>query len=355
MPGKRSVSSRGLSGSKRKSGSWIPAAAVVVALLAPSGLRGEEPEYFQQGRMFLKEGRTEEAIGAFERNLSRNPRHIETVLQLALIHSRHVSSYGKSEAEFLLIPEIAVDLPGRIRDDFIFRAGLHLGKLYIRSGQYRKAIHVLEGTIASAPSETSVDEAYNNLALAYYHERLYDKAILMFRNALKANPENKEAKFNLRMFQARHVHYRVGEIYSRIGDPESAIEALSRAVRIDPRYIEARMKLASELVRAGRNHEALAEFFRAERFSRHFTKNHEIWYGQGLAMAAVGRKAEAMELFRKAAGANPRFAKPHNELGKIRLEEGDFAEAAQSFAIAIQIDPRAEYVQNLQAAIRKLR
>ena len=53
-----------------------------------------------------------------------------------------------------------------------------------------------------------------------------------------------------------------------------------------------------------------------------FTKMHEIWCGQGLALAALGRKPEAVERFRKAAAVNLRFARPHNELGKIYLEQG---------------------------------
>lgn len=338
---------------KGKSASWILTAAVVLLLLAPSPLWGDDASY-RKGRLFLREGRTEEATRAFEQTLKEDPHHLEALYRLALIHSRHVESYGRAEAELLRIPGIAMNVGGKPRDEFIFHAGLHLGKLYLRSGQYGKAIHVLEGTVASPPPGIPLDDAYNNLGLAYYYERLYDKANLMLKYALKANPNNMKAKFNLRTFQARLVHFQVGDIYSRLGDPESSIEVLSRAIEIDPRFLEARMMLGMELIKVGRYEESLKEFSRAERFSRKYKKIHEIWYGQGLALAALGRKREATERFRKAAGVNLRFAKPHNELGKIYLEQGDFAEALQSFAIAIQIEPRGEYLQNLQAAIRRL-
>lgn len=339
---------------KGKPVSRILPAAILLLLVAPSTLWGSDDSY-RSGRMLLREGRTEDSIRAFERALTENPDHLEALFHLARIHSRQVSSYGKAEAELLRIPGIAMKVGGTIRDEVIFRAGLQLGKLYIKSGQYGKAIHVLEGTIASPPPGISLDDAYNSLGLAYYYERLYDKASLMLKCALKANPDNMKAKFNLRTFQARLVHFQVGDIYSRIGDPESSIEVLSRSIEIDPRFVEARMMLGMELIKVGRNEEALKEFSRAERFSRKFKKVHEIWYGQGLALAALGRRTEAVERFRMAAGRSLRFSGPHNELGKIYLEQGDFAEALQSFAIAIQIEPRGEYLQNLQATIRKLR
>jgi len=339
---------------KRKPAWRVPIAAIVLLILSASLLWADD-QLYRKGRQLLREGKTTEAMHAFQQALTENPAHLEALYRLALIHSGQVTSFGKAEAELLSIPGLAMNLGGKTRDEFIFLAGLNLGKLYIRSGQYGKAIHVLEGTIASPPQGAPLDEAYNNLGLAYYYERLYDKANLMLKCALKVNPNNMKAKFNLRTFQARLVHFQVGDLYSRIGDPEASIEVLSRAIEIDPRFIEARVLLGTELVKVGRNEDALKEFFRAERFSQKFTKMHEIWCGQGLALAALGRKPEAVERFRKAAAVNLRFARPHNELGKIYLEQGNLAEALQSFAIAIQIEPKAEYLQNLKDTIRRLR
>ena len=341
-----------------------PRAALACAVVALAGLccpfgpaarasvESSDP-YYVLGRELARADRFDEAARAFEKAIAEYPGHADAHYQLGLVYSRRITDYEKAEREFLAVPEIAMKAGERRRDDLIFRAGLGLGKLYVKSGRNDQAIRLVRGILASAPPGAALDEAFNTLALACYYQRLYEDAIFELRRAIKLNPSNTNARFNLKTIRTRLEHFNAAKAYSRSGDRRQAISEYRIAIGLDPRFIEARHRLGAELHEAGQHAEALKELRRALSISRSYRKSHEIWFTEGRTLVALGRHDDALRSFSRAVEARPGFAAAHDEIGQLHLARGDASAAVNAFIKAIGIEPRTEFVKHLQAALAK--
>lgn len=325
---------------------------VLLAFLALSAPRPSHADpgdrEYSEGRELLVQGKVREASESFRKAVRENPDHAEARYQLALLHMENVLTYDLAEEEFLDIPRVASKIGRAGRDDLLFRSGVALGKLYLRSGRPNLTIQLVKNIIASAPRGVALDDAYNTLGLAFYYNRLYEEAIFELRKAIQFNPNHQNAKFNLKTVRARLEHYQAGKIYGRMGDRKEQIAQFRKAIELDPRFIEARHRLGAALLASGDAAGALRELRRADAISADYRKSYEIWYAEGMALVQLGRQEEAIRLFQKAVEARPNFAAALNEVGKIHLEQGEYDEAISCFAKAIGIDPRTEYVRNLQ-------
>jgi len=326
--------------------------AVPVAGTSHAGA-GEADRLYSIGRERIATGDLQQAEQAFAQAVVENPLHGEALLQLASLHSRNILSYGKSEEILLSIPSVAGRIGGKGRDDLLFRAGVSMGKLYVKSGRSAQAVSLLRNVVASAPAGAPLDEAYSTLGLAYYYERLYDDAIFEMRKAIKINPTNADAKFNLKTIRGRLEHFQAGKLFSRLGDRRRAVAEYREAIALDPRFIEARHRLGVELYLAGDAQEALKELRRASLVTADYRKAYEIRHAEGLALLRLDRTGEAMGRFEQTVQARPAFAPAHNEIGKILLAREEYDAAIDHFVKAIGSDPKAEYARGLQVAMSR--
>jgi tetratricopeptide (TPR) repeat protein len=331
------------------------ALSVFLASAPPPAVGGVEDaeRLYAQGRERVVSGNYREAEQAFSGAIRENPLHGEAILQLASLHSRNINGYDKAEDLYMGMPEVAGKLGGKSRDDLLYRSGVGLGKLYVKSGRNGQAITMLRNAIAAAPAGVRLDDAYNTLGLAYYYERLYEDAIFEMRKAIKINPNNDDAKLNLKTIRTRLEHFQAGKLYSRLGDRQRAIEEYRRAIDLDPRFVEARHRLGVELYQAGNTTDALKELRRASLVTPDYRKGYEIWYAEGLALLRLDQSDEALARFRKVVQARPTFAPAHNEVGKVLLHRAEYDAAIDSFVRAIGADPRADYARGLQIAMTR--
>jgi len=320
----------------------------------PSHAGPEEADrLYSLGRERIAAGEYRQAEQAFVRAIVENPLHGEARLQLASLLSRNILTYGKAEEILLSMSETAGRIGGKGRDDLLFRAGVSMGTLYVKSGRSAQASALLRNVIASAPPGASLDEAYSTLGLAHYYERLYDDAIFEMRKAIKINPNNADAKFNLKTIRSRLEHFQAGKLFSRLGDRPRAVAEYRKAIELDPRFIEARHRLGVELYLAGNAQEALKELRRASMVASEYRKAYEIHYAEGLALLHLDRTGDAMGRFEQTVKARPTFAPAHNEMGKILLAREQYDPAIDHFVKAIGSDPKAEYARGLQVAMSR--
>ena len=324
-----------------------------LAIGPPRAAAEEADLLYSRGRELVASGNHRQAEEAFAQAVAKNPLHGEAFLQLASLHSRNILSYGKAEEILLSMPSVGGKIGGKSRDDLLFRAGVSMGNLYVKSGRSAEAVALLRNVIASAPPGSPLDEAYATLGLAHYYERLYDDAIFDMRKAIKINPNNADAKFNLKTIRSRLEHFQAGKLFSRLGDRPRAVAEYRKAIDLDPRFIEARHRLGVELYLAGNAQEALKELRRASLVTADYRKAHEIRYAEGLALLRLDRTGEAMGRFEQTVQARPAYAPAHNEMGKILLEREEYDAAIDHFVKAIGSDPRAEYARGLQVAMTR--
>lgn len=340
-------------------GSPIRSVAMVLGILwafLPLPAHAASPEsemYYSEGRAALSRHANSEALALFRKSIAEDAQNLEARYYLGLLYSGNIKTYSLAEEELLELPDRAMRQKAGGRDDLIYRAGVALGKLYAKSGRNLQAIRLVRNVIAAAPPSVQMDEAYTLLGLSLYYERMYEEAILELRRALKINPSNMAATFNLKTIRTRLEHFNAARIYSRTGDHLGAIEEYRQTIALDPRFVDARYRLGLELMLVGENSEALKELRRAESINGNYTKLHEIAYGKGLAYRDLGQVEEARKQFEQVVQKKPGFAPAYNEIGKLHMERKEFAQAMQRFAEAIAIDPTDEYAKNLQAAMSR--
>ncbi len=319
--------------------------------LQAGAARPESDRAYSLAREALTRQANAEAVALFKKALAEDDQNNEARYYLGLLYSQNITTYKLAEEELMDIPARAMNQGKGNRDDLIFRAGLALGKLYAKSGRNLQAIRLVRNVIAAAPASVPLDEAYNVLGLALYYERVYEDAILELRRAIKINPANTAATFNIKTIRTRLEHFNAARIYSRMGDHVGAIEEYRYSISLDPRFIDARYRLGIELLQNGDTAEALKELRRAESISEQYSKIHEIRYGMGLALRDLGQVDEAKKQFEQVIKSRARFAPAYNELGKLLMIRKDFKAAIQRFAQAIEVDAKEEYAMNLQQAM----
>jgi Tfp pilus assembly protein PilF len=164
----------------------------------------------------------------------------------------------------------------------------------IRNLDWRSEIPFYQKAIVISPG---IPELHVLLAGAYYSHEMVPEAASETQMALSLKPDYPEAANNL------------GQIYSRMNQPEKAAEQFAQAIRYhtmhrDPSFTVAQAynNLAFELNRMGRTGDAIAA------------------YRQGLAI-------------------DPGLVGAYNNLGYIFLEQGKFADAESNLLHAVQIAP----------------
>jgi Flp pilus assembly protein TadD len=136
-----------------------------------------------------------------------------------------------------------------------------------------------------------------------------------------------------RFAQARH---NLGVALGQLGDVDGAVDALRLALLVDPNYFEAHLTLAALLAAEGRTALA-AEGYRAAVRLR--PGSAEALSGLGLALTTAGRGAEAAVYLRQATRLKPDFAGAHNNLGLAEADAGRYDLAEAAFDRALRLDP----------------
>lgn len=93
-----------------------------------------------------------------------------------------------------------------------------LGILYAKQQQFKEAIECFEIAQSLEPSASSL----HNVGLIYFETENYDKAALAFEQALAMDSDH----------SARHIAY--AKVQEKLGNNKRMIEALERAVQLDP-------------------------------------------------------------------------------------------------------------------------
>ena len=93
-----------------------------------------------------------------------------------------------------------------------------LGILYVKQQQYKDAIECFEIAQSLEPSASSL----HNVGLIYYETGDYEKAAFAFEQALEIDNE----------LSSRYIAY--AKVQEKLGRDKKVIEALERAVEIDP-------------------------------------------------------------------------------------------------------------------------
>jgi len=130
--------------------------------------------------------------------------------------------------------------------------------------------------------------------------------------------------------------HNLGNLYSRLGQPETAADYYRTALEIDDLFYPAKVNLAMLENARGRNDEA-------ERLLREvldaYPDQYESAYSLGLLLAEMNRFDEAAALVARAAEGLPQNPRVHYNLGLLQQQRGDLDAAESALRRATEIAP----------------
>ncbi len=251
--------------------------------------------------------------------------------QQALKYLRiHLSSrYKKSESEILLDEDFSTleGLPGwqqlwNEKRWYTSRDQEFQDAIFLKNqGDYLEAINLLN-TLEKQGYKKSI--VLGEKALIYQALGNKKAARSALKSAVKGDVRNLDALQQLAVFQAAD------------GDPEEAVDGLSRVIRQDPARFEAYLQRAEALSQAGDLSAALAD---TELYLTYFPADDSALYRQGLIQFQHGKYLDAIQSFNRSLELNKGEAAYYYARGRTYAATGTTRYAEKDMSMALDLDP----------------
>jgi tetratricopeptide (TPR) repeat protein len=250
-------------------------------------------------------------------------------------------------------------------------------QLYQRQSLLPQAVAALQASERFGPV-IGADYFYQAWAGLLVNQADFEQAISIHHRRIDANPNSGEAHRQLGeilILQGRddealaeslvaawldpkdaRAQAAAGQVYARMTRYADAVDALRRALALDPRLREARYTLGTMLMRVGKADEARAEFetFAAQQADAEAQGQREFEIDalrrQASARARDGDVAAAIEGFERAATLDPQSSRSHRDLGMALLRARRPAEAIDHLQRAQQVEETADGFAQLAEA-----
>ena len=225
----------------------------------------------------------------------------------------------------------------------------------VRDGAVNGAVRLLalklspQSSTSLAAGETSTPEAYQHYLEGIGYLARYDltgnvdRAIASLSEATRLDPGYARAFAALGEAQWRKARQE-----SNAPEAQLALENIQKAIRVDPRPVEARVKLADFYSESGRPREAIQE---VENVLRLAPQNAEAYRALGQAFAAEHQDQQAEAAYRSAIQRQPANWYGHAVLGLFYMDRGRLGEARAEYEAARKITPDNEVVYRNLAGV----
>jgi Tfp pilus assembly protein PilF len=157
----------------------------------------------------------------------------------------------------------------------------------------------------------------------YFNLGMNKEAIDAFKQAIKIDPDNADA------------HYNLGTAFIKSGMYKEAIEAYKQVIRIKPDYAEAHNNLGTAFIKSGMYKEAIEAYKQVIRIKPDYAEAHN---NLGTAFIKSGMDKEAIEAYKQAIRINPDDANAHYYLGVIYALLNDKVSALEQYKILKSLD-----------------
>ncbi|MPY90657.1 MAG: tetratricopeptide repeat protein [Luteitalea sp.] len=259
--------------------------------------------------LHARQNQVDEAIAAAQQALAIDPNNSEAHWVLGVVHAalvRATQEGGQAEAKEAAsraVTHLEKALPGRTWD---IGATLTLGRLYLDTGEHKKAISVLTKVI---DREAGLSEAV--LLLAQAHRAAGDsaRAVSVLDSVVRGDPQ---------YFRAQIAK---GELLEERGDWAGAAAAYGRALEDNPAADEVRVRRAGALLSAKRPEEARTLL---EQATKDDPENSRVLYLLSEAQRESGDLAAAESTARHLVETAPKDARGAYALAQVLEERRDY-------------------------------
>lgn len=205
--------------------------------------------------------------------------------------------------------EVRKDDPNIIEN--LVRAVTLFSKQYMGTNQHNLAEKLLRSMIVSLPENS---ELYCHLSFILSQSGKCNEALAISETALEQDQENP------------HCHDVKGLAFLGLGRLKSALSSFRQALKINPKFVSARVNLSSVLLELKDYEVAIDQLEQAKNIE---PKNPQIFNNLGLAYAGKAKFEEAEKYLRIAIKMLPEFAEAHFNLSRILLMQGNYKDGWQ--------------------------
>ncbi len=128
----------------------------------------------------------------------------------------------------------------------------------------------------------------------------------------------------------------LGSVYADVGNLNMALQALERAVLINPTLPESRTNLAGVYMRLGRVQDALVQYKMAVQQN---PNDPLIHLNLGGAYASLNRNLEAITSYQEALTLDPNLSAAYRNMALVYTRQGRYMEALNQLEKAVRLDP----------------
>jgi len=217
-------------------------------------------------------------------------------------------------------------------------------------GDYAKASELAKAHLRKFPNDAPVRVI---LARVEFAQAEFPQAFQDLQKALASDPKNVDALYYLsltarelsqgesqRLFflapDSDLVHQLLAEAALTAGNDGKAEEEFQKALKANPRSIEAETELA-DLKRSQRKYdEAIVYYTQADQLDH---SNYQIAYGVGVCYTYTQKYSQAIEWLQKAVTLVPDSAEGRFALGKALFQNAQFAAAIPELKASVRLEP----------------
>jgi tetratricopeptide (TPR) repeat protein len=190
----------------------------------------------------------------------------------------------------------------------------------------------LLATCAGTPRDAALAQEYYNLGNAHLELKNYERAVSLYREAIRLDPGLERAYFNLSL------------ALSESGRADEAVGILERMAAKDPQNRDMLEALAYAYHAQGRDEQALASY---ERILELAPENTGARYNLAILLGKAGRGGEAVSQLQRLLELDPADLQALFQLGKLLAAEGRSGESVAALERYVQERPEDASAQSL--------
>jgi len=296
---------------------------------------------FGLGRAALAEGNAEEAVTQFRRTLALQPAADRIHYSLGMAY-RKLGKNEEAREQLARAGKIGVRATDPLFDELqnlVKSERIHLvqGKTAFNARHYADAEKEFRLALAANPESNG---ALLNLGTTLAVQGHAKEAVEAYRKVLERDPENQT------------VHYNLGNLYTRLNQPDLAATFLTRAVSLNPDDLQARMELADLLRDRG---DLAAAFEQVDQVARSNPANEDALLRRAHLQIAMGNYAKAGELLAADNARAPTMGRLAHLYARFLAScpQTDLRDGERAVALATQVvnaRPAAQYLETLAMA-----
>ncbi len=252
--------------------------------------------HYQLGLLYTQGNRLKDAITAYRNAYEKDSELIEALYNLAQVHRRsgnneaarkQMQLFERRKTEVKPIQELQGALQRTSEQSERAKILANIGRLYLQSENYKKAVREYEKALALNPKAV---EAYNGIGIAFVMLKQYSDAISAQKKALTIKPDFAEA------------HAGLGLAYLMQKKDELALKYYRKAITLSlnkPKLEEeVYYKIGLILINQENYSEAVLSFQAVLALN---VKHVEAYYNLGLCYAHQEKTEDALTVLKKAA------------------------------------------------------